>query len=654
MAEIKQELTLEDGFSRVMDDFIKRLEDIEKNQTRLIDTYENSNKHLEDMNKGFEHLNRNATNLVNNGLDRLLRKVTVITAAYMGFNKIKQSVTSAIYQEDMSIRFSNQFGNNNMMDYSRQLANEYGMSNNESFGVMANIGKWTTRQSDIDKVYELGARLASINPGASVSQTVNQLSSAIQNRSASGLIDATGLQATAGERYDIQRYLNFGQFENAYRMLDQMANKAGATRQALENMLDSPVIRLTRLSNTMQNIFDKIGSAIWSGLEPALRMFDEFTRTEEFERMVKVISGLFYGLGRVVGWVADFVIQNKDKIIGALKYLAIGFGILTATMVALKIATIAATAAQWAYNIAAMANPVGLITAAIVGLIAVLIAVTSYLMKFVDETSSGFARVIGVIFAFGSILYDVVVGNINNILNFINLFLNVLKSVGNFLYNVFAHPILAVKVLIVDLMASFIEFFANILSTIGTIATFGKDIPVIGKFFGTGGEAALDIAEKISEKGKGIQSKVVEDAEGKGYRRLFNTSEAPQLGLINPQNAYEKGVDIAQIIESLLKGEYDILEKINTNTGNAAKSLNNLENQFDPDSWMDNFSSYAVGNAERMLVTNNTIRAGNTANIVNNITNNYTAEVSLDEIEKRSKKSVRDELDKQMARSLSY
>ncbi len=138
-------------------------------------------------------------------------------------------------------------------------------------------------------------------------------------------------------------------------------------------------------------------------------------------------------IGNGVLWLT----QNLDMIGGVLGGLAVAWSILNARMLIgagiqgiLAIKTGIATAAQWAFNVAASANPIGLIVLAIGALIGGL--VVAY-QKF-----DGFRAIVqgtwAVVKGFGTILKDYVIDRIKGLLSGLGSIANAIKLLfsGNF------------------------------------------------------------------------------------------------------------------------------------------------------------------------------------------------------------------------------
>lgn len=132
------------------------------------------------------------------------------------------------------------------------------------------------------------------------------------------------------------------------------------------------------------------------------------------------IGEYFLPVLTAIGKGALFVAQNLDIIGGVLAGLTVAWTILNAQLVAqtaatlaLKAATTIATAAQWAFNVAANANPIGLIVLAIGALIGGLIMAYKKFDKFRAIVQGSWEVIKG----FGTILKDFVIDRIKGLLS---------------------------------------------------------------------------------------------------------------------------------------------------------------------------------------------------------------------------------------------
>jgi TP901 family phage tail tape measure protein len=135
--------------------------------------------------------------------------------------------------------------------------------------------------------------------------------------------------------------------------------------------------------------------------------------------MIK-IGEIFLPILSAIGKGALFIIENLDIIGGVLVGLGTAWAILNAkivaqtiAMVGLKIATVAVTAAQWLFNVAASANPIGIIVLLVGALIGGLVVAYN---KF-DKFRAIIKGVWEVVKGFGKILKDYVIDRIKGLLS---------------------------------------------------------------------------------------------------------------------------------------------------------------------------------------------------------------------------------------------
>lgn len=619
MAEIKQELVLEDGFSKVLDNFIYRLQYLEKAQEKLIEQYEQSNDLHDKQEKQFDQLDRAANRFANNGLNSIWRKLIAIGTAYLGFNAIKRTAFSALEDIDSATRLANNYQVDNAsgmgkFDFNRKIGNMYGMSTKEALSSTQTAMRVTTDLDKIEKMYNLGARLASINPNVSVSQATSQLASGIKGRDVNGILDSMGLEANMSERFQMNRLLKRGDYEEVLKILDEMANKAGATQKALDNMLNSPLQKINRIQAIFKNSFDRAAQSLIQGLKPAIDFILDFVQSSDFEMIMDGLTRGFYTVGNAIGFVARWIIQNRDAITEAMKKIAVGIGIVIGVMGALKIATIAATIAQWNFNAAAWANPVGLITLAVVGAIAAFTALTAAIMGCVDKSHSYLERLVGSIFAIGSVILNTIITPLNQIILYVEMFANVIIGIVNFFANVWEHPLEAIKMLFFDVFEIITEIVGGTIQNIsdGLDKLIGK-IPVLNKLT----KGGIELGKDIQQFGKDKNEEALDKAMANGYRRVVNPVNFKQFEHIDLKKAYEFGANLP----SELKGKFDSiiseLTGIKDNTGKTKDGMYDMINVLDPDAWMDKFGEFAVNDAEykKMMNVNESISISPTFNI---------------------------------------
>lgn len=146
-----------------------------------------------------------------------------------------------------------------------------------------------------------------------------------------------------------------------------LLQSAAETNEQFENM-----------PRTWKQVMNLMKNEAVRALQP---VFDLLSRIANSQFVDNAIAGLANAL-RMVGAAAQFASDHAEDILNVLQGLAPALGIAAAAFLAYKIAVGVATAQQWLLNAAMTANPVGLVIAAIVALIAI--------MVYLWETCEGF------------------------------------------------------------------------------------------------------------------------------------------------------------------------------------------------------------------------------------------------------------------------
>lgn len=633
MAEIRQELVLEDKFSRVLDDFMKRLENIEKVQDRLAEQATEQNKHSEEMNSKFDRLNNTALRLANNGLQQLQRRLIALGVSFIGARALYMSFMGAVNDYDMNIRFNNRSNvSGDINGYSRQLAMQYGGNASEYNQITANMSRYTNT-SQMSRMQSLGARLASITPNMSVAEGMNAVNSAMYNRSGTSLINQFGLNADRSERHQVDILLQQGRLDEALNIIERLSEQAGATEKSLNNMLDSPLIRIQKFKAQLDNIRKTIGDELLNALKPVMDAFDRLFKSEEFKRFVSIIGNVFRVLGQTVADVVNYIVDNWDKISQTIKrvlpYLGIALGLLglykvlmitiPPIMLAVKGAITLVTAAQWVLNTAMTANPVGAVVAALVALLAILTAVTG---KF-DKAHGPFIRFLGVLAMVGTTIKNIIGGMWNNVANPIQL---IIKNIAVLINTIMLlkNPVVAIQYFFKSMFVNIAEFATGIVKNIAEkIYTVGQLLQKfklgegIGQKMVSVGEGLYSLADRYDVDAE--RKKITDWLEANGMKEFIDTSfELPRVNIEDPIQAYKDMTNWAQG----LKDKFTSLgEKIDEGTkaqiaGN--NEMKNLGNVIDKQTWMDKFN-FATTDMERNAVNSvNSSYVGGNMNVVFN------------------------------------
>lgn len=170
------------------------------------------------------------------------------------------------------------------------------------------------------------------------------------------------------------------QSEDYTSKLEQMGGAAGTTDEAFNevaNGVGKQAFQWEQLKAQMQTLAISLGESLLPALgslmeaaEPLIGMLktaaDWFSNLPgPIQTTVLAIAGIAAALGPVM-----MLVGALGPAIGGL---ATAFGIMTKSVLFWKIAVAAATVVQWLWNVAIMANPIGLIILAIIALVAIVV-----------------------------------------------------------------------------------------------------------------------------------------------------------------------------------------------------------------------------------------------------------------------------------------
>lgn len=642
MAEIRQELILEDKFSRVLDDFMKRLENIEKIQDRLAEQAEEQNKHTDDINTKFDRLNNTALRLANNGFLQLQRRLIALGVSFFGMRALYQSFMGSVNDFDTDIRFNNRNGNSgDIIGNSRNLALKYGGNSAEYSQVTSQMGRFSNT-NQLQRMQDIGARLASITPGMSVAQGMGAVGNAMYNRSGTGLINQFGLNADRSQRHQVDILLQQGRLDEALDIIEQLSEQAGATEKSLNNMLNSPLVRLQKLQAVLSDVKKTIGDELLNAFLPVIDALDRLLKSEQFQSFLNMIKTGMRIAGQVIGDVINFIVDNFDRISEAIKkvlpYIGVALGMLglykvlmitlPPILIAVKGAISLVKAAQMGLNAAMLANPVGLVVAGIVALIGVMTALSGAF----DKAHNPFERFIGVVYTCAMFLKNIFANIYNAVGEPITQIVNIFGTLVNTILNL-DKPLVALKVLFTDIFTAIANIvlgaMLNAVETLDGFTSWIAKIPLIGEAMAGGIEGVKNKLTSMKEWTN--ENKETNDkwAEAQGYKKYFKSDiQFNRMGYENLADAYGKGAGLPQE----LLGKFGALgNAIDNNTNaniNVANSLDNLGNIIDKDTWMDKFN-FVTTDMERSAVknVNSTYNGGNMTITINGADKNTAQEV---------------------------
>lgn len=639
MPDIEQELILTDNFTKTFDSFIEKLDKTINKLESFKSVSKTQNDNMDDMLKNLEKFNQAADRLNSGGFGKLISSIATLGGAYLGISKLSEVLKSSYLTLDDSVRLANKFGsydqiknksneyyekNNSTVEsnYSQleksitdkmtmvryNLGSQYGMSMNESSATLSALSKITSNSERISQLLDMSARLTAIKPGTTVAENVQSLSSMILSRDASSLTSEFGLDARGIKTSRINWELQNGRFDAALEEIDKLAQKAGATEQALNRMTDTPLYKLNILKETLNNGLILGAQSFIKALDPLLSKLTEIVRTRSF---IESVSDAFFSIGKAV----NLVVSNLDKITTVLMALIGAWGALT---VAINLANIA-------QMIFALSNPIGLV---IVSVVALGSAFTVILYKINEARTgmSGFGSALITAVQLGITGINYFIAVINNLLMFINNFKILFSGIGEFLANIFINPV-----------ASIISLFQTLFNVILNTAL---GVMKILEFVTVGYSKGLtEIVDKI---GKSVNSSFEYNINAVGGLNSIGNNQANKEDYLNYLN-YNPSFEI----ENLLKGfnfkdedkTNDLLEGILGNVIRGSDNLESINYKWDPDAWIDGFKEFVGAEMERNSVIrlNNqistptiNIAVNNNGNVDKNIDYNQLASVLSD------------------------
>lgn len=318
---------------------------------------------------------------------------------------------------------------------------------------------------------------------------------------ASGLLRGQDLNAVISNTplimEEVAKYMNIsiGEIRN-------MAQEGKLTADVVKNALLSSAEETNNKFKDMNMTFGQIGVMIKNtfvkNLAPALQLFNEMLNTEKFKIFVENIASGVSAIAIVVGEISglllgatNFLVENGK--IAIVIFTAIGlvalasstgvlsFGVASATSSAgvlqLSGATNIATGSIITFNKALLMCPLFWIPAVIITIIALIYIVIDQINKVKGTSISATGVILGALNTIFAVSLNLAVGLWNTLIIIGVSIWNHLAALGEFLANVFKHPVTAVKSLFADMANFVLGILKGIASTIDAI--FGSNLSEI-------------------------------------------------------------------------------------------------------------------------------------------------------------------------------
>ena len=165
--------------------------------------------------------------------------------------------------------------------------------------------------------------------------------------------------------------------------VDTVTNSQGRTNEALDEMTQGPGFQMKQMLTTLKNLSITLGDSIATTLGPTLekligwlqKVANWFTNLPApVKKTIIVIVGVAAAVGPLL-LMLGMMLPAITAITAALKFQSIAMVAHKVALLASAVAIKVVTAAQWLWNVAMSANPIGLIILAIAALIAIVILV---------------------------------------------------------------------------------------------------------------------------------------------------------------------------------------------------------------------------------------------------------------------------------------
>lgn len=255
---------------------------------------------------------------------------------------------------------------------------------------------------------------------------------------------------------------------------DYMGEPLGAIRDlAADGMITADIVKnaMFAASDDINKKFDSMPvtwSQMWTYFQnealrafgPVLQKINEIANSERFKNFAASATQALYLIARVIEYVFNAIatvgafIYDNWSFIGPVILSVVGALIAYAMYARLAaLGTLLMTAAQWAWNAALNANPIGLIIVAIVILIGLFFLVINVINHFAGTSISATGIIAGAFMVLGAAIYNVIAYMWNMWASYVEFFVNVWK-----------HPMYSVKRLFYNLATNVLDVIISMSS----------------------------------------------------------------------------------------------------------------------------------------------------------------------------------------------
>lgn len=503
----------------------------------------------------------------------LLTTVRNLIAAYLGFQTIKNTISSTVgagmsqqqFIDTLSARTGSEQLGKAIYQTLRKDALRFGQDVEAAIKGGMSFLSQTQDPMQLRELNRLAMRLAKLNPAEGLEGAVFSLKELASgdytsiaerfNLSRSMLKDSAARKA--GERGDIEGFI---------KGMDELLNKQNMSQKAFEKMLDSPAAKWQATINRFKDSLTTTGMVALEAFTPFFDLINNAASNNQLDVMFKALAITLTIVGNLLTWVTQGMLWLFNTAVEYWPVIAGMLGVLISyylptilTKLWAMIQPILASAGAWM----AAHWPLLLVMAA-VGLLIFM------LMKLGVTTEQVVGFMVGLFYSFFAVLYNIVA-------NLWNLF----AMFAEFLINIFIDPTYAVKKLFYDLAKMVIDNMAAM------AGSFDKAASALANAF----VSAVNIAIKginwlikalnnipgINIKQLGELNGVSVDLFSAGIKAFANTLKPPtsDRNVVNLPR-----MDLMSIPDAYQRG-YKAGGKMINNFSEMMSGITNIGNKFD-------------------------------------------------------------------------
>mgnify|MGYP002771697448 FL=1 len=374
-----------------------------------------------------------------------------------------------------------------------------------------------------------------------------------------------------------------------------MSTLQDVTSNIVTKIVEPLFNKVNELLNIAMPILDSFnsklneGQSFWTALKETV---DEFLPS--LNPVMEIMENLGEAITTGLGWIMD----NGEALIGIVISLGTAMLVLNvANMIqgmveaykAWKIATEGMTIAQWLMNTALLANPIGLVVAAIAGLIVWLVYLWNTNDGFRDAVTSAWNKILEVgknVWNWISNFFTVSIPNAIN--TAINFFSQLPTKIGTFLSN----SITKMSQFVRDLGSKGLEAAKNLISNITSgLSGLPSKMFEIGKNIIQGMINGIkNMASKVVDSVKGVVNNAISGAKKllgiRSPSRVFMeigeyTSEGMAIGIEQNEDMVQKASE--NMVNTAIPDEIKVAETLNINRSAETSLINSLLSKLNND-----------------------------------------------------------------------